>query len=1100
MSQQRLKDELGLVANRYRESRLWSLLAVIWIVFTMIGCALQLGYLSPVVTATNWLVFGFSLLATTFICFIASRLFLTDRRWLATQIENQFPDLDSRLITAVQEMEDGKPLGYLQQRVIDQTLSHGRIHSWISTVHPTPIYLARTCVLVCLLVLAAICFRPINSGLGFGTAALLDDEETVQTPADKDSLSVVVVPGTTEVERGRPLVITAEFSDEIATAVELMTDSASDSKSETYEMSRSLNDPLFARRLARVDSDFSYSIKYGSEKTEIYQVKVYDLPRLEQLDVKLVFPSYTKQDPRTVLDTRRVTAVEGTQLEIICRLNKAVDSCLLKDDEFEIKLTSTGEPNVYQGFATVEKTQRFALHLIDADDRENREKDELTINSIKNRPPEIVVTLPGKDINVSPLEELELQAKIIDDFGAVRYGFSYYDNSGTTIEHVIGQDSPGNKPVFADHMLFFEELQAKPGDSISYFFWAEDVDAKLNPRRIVSDMFFVDVRPFEEIFRQLNMPASEPSEQEKQQQKEIDQLLVSQKQIISATWNLVRQSPDRLEDTKLATDIQVVEAAQRQLAETVAESAQETGFGSPEKIQAVVTTMNRAADILKTASTSQGAEITTKLQDAIPPEQDAYRQLLRMRPTEHTVTQSPPSQSSSSQSNSSRSQQQLQQLNLSKKENRYEQEEKARQEQTEQQKENREVLNRLQELAQRQSDLNKQLKELQNALEEAKSEEEREEIRRQLKRLREEQEEILRDIDQLKEKTENSQNQQEMQETTRELEKARQEVRRSSEALDQQKISQAAAAGQKAQEQFEELKEEMRKRTANQFAEQMKDMKQKASELEKNQEQIQEKLEKTKQKSQKSLRDPDHTEDVKQALKDQKDRLNNILDEMQNVVQEAETSEPLLSKELYETFRKTKQNDVEQTLEETEDLVSRGLADQSRESGRQAKKGIEELKEGIDRASEKVLGNEEEALRRAKKMLEDLSKELKQEISGESPDNNSEQDNAKGNQTAREGDESSKESERSDAKSNNKNSSKADPESGQAENESNSNPNQSKSKESDSKENQKGSGESEGQEPRDNQSKSDQPNKGESGKSESQENESTSENGKPSNK
>ena len=117
------------------------------------------------------------------------------------------------------------------------------------------------------------------------------------------------------------------------------------------------------------------------------------------------------------------------------------------------------------------------------------------------------------------------------------------------------------------------------------------------------------------------------------------------------------------------------------------------------------------------------------------------------------------SQSSRNASNRN-SQRQLQELELTDDENRYEDQRtaKAQQEKLSQreqeQRETRQVLNRLRELAQRQSDVNDRLKELQSALEAAKTQAVREEIERQLKRLRDQQQQIFRDTDEFRERME----------------------------------------------------------------------------------------------------------------------------------------------------------------------------------------------------------------------------------------------------------------------------------------------------------------------------------------------------------
>ena len=61
----------------------------------------------------------------------------------------------------------------------------------------------------------------------------------------------------------------------------------------------------------------------------------------------------------------------------------------------------------------------------------------------------------------------------------------------------------------------------QPDDLVSYYFWAEDIGADGERRQVASDMFFAEVRHFEEIFRQGQAPtASEQQQQQQQQQQE----------------------------------------------------------------------------------------------------------------------------------------------------------------------------------------------------------------------------------------------------------------------------------------------------------------------------------------------------------------------------------------------------------------------------------------------------------------------------------------------------------------------------------------------------------------------------------------------------
>src|SRR5205814_281447 len=58
----------------------------------------------------------------------------------------------------------------------------------------------------------------------------------------------------------------------------------------------------------------------------------------------------------------------------------------------------------------------------------------------------------------------------------------------------------------AEHLLDFEAMKAVPDQLVTYFFWAEDVGPDGQPRRASGDLYFAEVRHFEEIFRQGEQP------------------------------------------------------------------------------------------------------------------------------------------------------------------------------------------------------------------------------------------------------------------------------------------------------------------------------------------------------------------------------------------------------------------------------------------------------------------------------------------------------------------------------------------------------------------------------------------------------------------
>src|SRR5262249_53963643 len=135
------------------------------------------------------------------------------------------------------------------------------------------------------------------------------------------AFDVQVDPGNAEIERGASLLVVARFRGNVPADAELVVDGGPDDQGR-HAMSRSLEDPTFAGRIESV-----------GRSTPSYRVKVFEYPELQRADAHLTFPSYTAMDPKTVEDIRHVTAVEGTDLALDCRLNKDVSSARLVDEE-----------------------------------------------------------------------------------------------------------------------------------------------------------------------------------------------------------------------------------------------------------------------------------------------------------------------------------------------------------------------------------------------------------------------------------------------------------------------------------------------------------------------------------------------------------------------------------------------------------------------------------------------------------------------------------------------------------------------------------------------------------------------------------------------
>ena len=1073
-----LQERLERVAGRQRRLRLWWSVAACWAGAALAGLGLLAlqrtsGWTSSLACP------GLALLsvAAVVVVFIRQGRVETDWRALARQIEGRYPDLDARLLTAIeQEPQGGRDLSFMQERLVREVLAQNQRNDWAGVAPGSRLEWARAAHWLALALLAGTLFGLRPTG-GWRLLARNPDLD----------FRIAVSPGDTRLERGESLVVLARFGRALPANVELVVGPAAGA-ARRIPLLKSLSDPLFGCTVADVASNLVYHVEYGARRTRDFTVVVFDYPRLERADADVTFPDYTGQPPKHMENTRRLSAVEGSSLDLTMQFNKPVASARLiakgkERNALTLAPGTNGAIAVLRQFALT-ASQSYELQLVDVEGRTNKTPAQFVIEVLKNRPPELRLASPRGDLRPSPLEEIAFEGTVWDDFGVRAFGLGY-TVAGRDLQLVeLGSSVPGQEKRPFHYLLRLEELGAQPDQLISWFVWADDIGPDGQVRRTTGDLFFAEVRPFDEVFREGSgmegggEGESQGGEQSGNQGERSGRLVEIEKQIMIATWKLQREGRPIKEGRNPKAEIRKKSEARNpmpgfnlvsdsltrhsplvtsrwSLAGQVsapgggtARQAQRAGAGpSPSQGQppnlpgpeddwgvvaeaqaealtqakaeaqrqldpraaALWTTaiqeMERALARLRAASNSPAS-----LPEALAAEQSAYQALLRVQEHEYQVSRRG-NRSQRGNSGGQSMQRQLDQMDLTESENRYEQQRQAQAPPGGQRREQLQVLNRLQELARRQQDLNDRLKELQSALQEARNEEERTEIRRRLKRLQEEEQQMVADMDELRQRMERPENQSSMAGERRQLEQTRQDAQRAADAAGQGEASRAVAAGTRTQEQLQQMRDNLRKENSSQFADDLREMRAQARDLARQQEDLQQQMQKEAAGARKTLSDSPERRQMLEQMGRQKERLTNLVDRASQVSEQAEAPEPLLSRQLYDTVRRFTQDsaqDVKELQEQffTRRVMTRNLLDRLNspepdgarlldaasellrqdflpEAGETAQRvgpRIEELKRGVERAAESVVGDDTESLRLAQQELNRLTDQLRQEI------------------------------------------------------------------------------------------------------------------------
>ncbi len=557
----------------------------------------------------------------------------------------------------------------------------------------------------------------------------------------------------------------------------------------------------------------NYYVQAAGLRSQEYAVDVVDLPRITNLKLTYNYPNWTKLEPAVEDPGSDIRAVEGTKVEVSFETDTPVEAAELVANGERVAMTSAG--NVNTALLEVSKDGEYHVSTLFNGDSVALTDDYL-ITLIPDDKPLIKVLKPGRDWRASNIEEVTVRVEASDDFGLDRVELKYSINGGewqTTPLDVDGnrvldaetlfledmtQPVAAPRPVNRDRTRLgpgvrnsqgIEEFRItpprqggiddirerirqsteaqgaeqaaatddapaaptirklEPGDVISYYAVAED-----RGREVQTDLYFVEVQPFDRSFTQSSQGGGGGGGGGGEQQDEISR---RQKEILVATWNLIKERDEEtssyLDEQQLHDNSQMLAELQRTLADqarTLANRARARQLtGVDPRIQQFVDNLEQAAEAMAPAADNLAE---TELQAAVPSEQEALQHLLRAESVFTDIQVAFQQGGGGGGGGASRDLSELFELEMDLEKNQYETE--AAPSFDSPQEKVDEAIAKLQELARRQEQLADQAQRNRNGLSE--------QDRWQQESLRRETEELKRELEQLQQQLANAQQQQ----------------------------------------------------------------------------------------------------------------------------------------------------------------------------------------------------------------------------------------------------------------------------------------------------------------------------------------------------
>ncbi|HJP92945.1 MAG TPA: DUF4175 family protein, partial [Pyrinomonadaceae bacterium] len=511
------------------------------------GVAISLGVVAIVLLLTGWVAHRYRyngsalivlragallmVLATIYFALLRPLLKRISNARLARLIEEHSPGTEDRLVTAVEYSEENHRVSpAIVNRLHQDANSVSAMLDVRNVIRRSRLLLYGGAALASLLIFAGV--------LKWGPREISEGVTQLITPttlaASKNALSIRVRPGTARVPKGSDQDVIAtlvNFDSQQVTIFARPLGSKDDFQGQTMEPAKAKTDFRFS--IFNIQDSLEYFVESNNVRSEVFKLNVVDLPFVKQLDLTLNFPSFTNLPTKSIEDGGDIAALKGTVATITAKLSGKVRAArIVFADGRKTDMRQQGSDFV--GEISVSSDTSYYVELVSVDGEVYRGSNEYDVSVLSDEPPVISFDKPGRDKKATNLEEVFTQARAEDDYGVVSMDLHFSINGGqekaVNLQQLTRESA---RSLTGAYTFFLEEYNLKPGDFISYYAKARDAS-----NESTSDIYFIEVKPFEMEYKQSQQQGGGEGQGDDQDQNALSR---RQKDLIAATHRLIRE-------------------------------------------------------------------------------------------------------------------------------------------------------------------------------------------------------------------------------------------------------------------------------------------------------------------------------------------------------------------------------------------------------------------------------------------------------------------------------------------------------------------------------------------------------------------------------
>jgi hypothetical protein len=174
----------------------------------------------------------------------------------------------------------------------------------------------------------------------------------------------------------------------------------------------------------QVHNGFWYKIAAGDAETDEYQVRVRSTPLVEKFDVTYHYRPYLGWKDEISTEPN-LKALVGTEVVLIAHTNRAIreGTCVITSKGHEDKVLGErvpGDANALRFKFVIERSGQYRIGFTSTESETNPDQLPYSIEALLDRPPEVALKKPGKDITLPANGLLQLEGSASDDLGVER--------------------------------------------------------------------------------------------------------------------------------------------------------------------------------------------------------------------------------------------------------------------------------------------------------------------------------------------------------------------------------------------------------------------------------------------------------------------------------------------------------------------------------------------------------------------------------------------------------------------------------------------------------------------------------------------------------